>query len=172
MSCCSTLPLQCWPRLSATVLSAGYAANATLQQCFRNFCEFSKNHGIVRQRRQLAELQMNNFQFAHLCKDAGFAEPAGRLHREAIDVIFVRAAPTGKRLISFKVRPHFSGSHSFALGADQILSLLSTRRLPSACPSDTRSVSTAWAPCSAMSTCARAQSLLSLQQGCTGRRSK
>ena len=79
-------------------------ANATLQQCFRNFCEFSKNHGIVRQRRQLSELQMNNFQFAHLCKDAGFAEPAGRLHREAIDVIFVRAAPTGKRLISFKVR--------------------------------------------------------------------
>lgn len=53
---------------------------------------------------------MNNFQFAHLCKDAGFAEPAGRLHREAIDVIFVRAAPTGKRLISFKVRRHFHGS--------------------------------------------------------------
>ena len=92
------------PRTVDFCLPAGYLANATLQQCFRNFCEFTKNHGIMQKRRQLGELQMNNFQFAHLCKDAGFAEPAGRLHREAVDVIFVRSAPTGKRLIGYKVR--------------------------------------------------------------------
>lgn len=48
-------------------------------------------------------MKMNNFQFIHLCKDAGFAEPEGRLHREALDVIFFRAAQTGQRQISFKV---------------------------------------------------------------------
>ena len=157
------------PSLASTHLSAGYAANATLQQCFRNFCEFSKNHGIVRQRRQLTELQMNNFQFAHLCKDAGFAEPAGRLHREAIDVIFVRAAPTGKRLISFKVRHQFHGSYSIALGTNQTLRCHLTGHLPAAGSSSARSVSTAWALCFAMSTCARVQNVLTPQEGCTGR---
>lgn len=52
--------------------------------------------------RGVQALRMNNFQFIHLCKDAGFAEPEGRLHREALDVIFFRAAQVGQRQISYK----------------------------------------------------------------------
>ncbi|KAL3155709.1 hypothetical protein ABBQ32_012731 [Trebouxia sp. C0010 RCD-2024] len=85
-------------------LPPSYEANPTLQQCFRNFCVYGKNHGISQggPTRSIHQQRMNNFQFIHLCKDAGFAEPEGRLHREALDVIFFRAAAIGQRHISFR----------------------------------------------------------------------
>ncbi|KAL3146078.1 hypothetical protein ABBQ38_015427 [Trebouxia sp. C0009 RCD-2024] len=85
-------------------LPPSYEANPTLQQCFRNFCVYGKNHGISQggPTRSIHLQRMNNFQFIHLCKDAGFAEPEGRLHREALDVIFFRAAAIGQRHISFR----------------------------------------------------------------------
>ncbi len=90
---------------SRCFFGAGFETNPTLQQCFKNFCVYGKNHGISQggPARSIHQLRMNNFQFIHLCKDAGFAEPEGRLHREALDVIFFRAAAIGQRHISFRV---------------------------------------------------------------------
>ncbi|DBB03425.1 TPA: hypothetical protein ACH3X3_010785 [Trebouxia sp. C0006] len=85
-------------------LPPSFEANPTLQQCFKNFCVYGKNHGISQggPARSIHQFRMNNFQFIHLCKDAGFAEPEGHLHREALDVIFFRAAAIGQRQISFR----------------------------------------------------------------------
>ncbi|KAL0030929.1 hypothetical protein WJX79_001797 [Trebouxia sp. C0005] len=85
-------------------LPPSFEANPTLQQCFKNFSVYGKNHGISQggPARSIHQLRMNNFQFIHLCKDAGFAEPEGCLHREALDVIFFRAAAIGQRHISFR----------------------------------------------------------------------
>ena len=92
-------------KTQSIALHVGYEANPTLQQCFKNFCVYGKNHGISQggPARGIHHLRMSNFQFIHLCKDAGFAEPEGRLHREALDVIFFRAAAIGQRHISFRV---------------------------------------------------------------------
>ncbi|KAA6417994.1 MAG: hypothetical protein FRX49_12076 [Trebouxia sp. A1-2] len=85
-------------------LPPSFEANPTLQQCFKNFSVYGKNHGISQggPARSIHQLRMNSFQFIHLCKDAGFAEPEGCLHREALDVIFFRAAAIGQRHISFR----------------------------------------------------------------------
>ncbi|KAK9820579.1 hypothetical protein WJX72_011882 [[Myrmecia] bisecta] len=83
---------------------SGWEQNSTLKKCFRNFCQFGKSHaiGVGGTQQALGVLRMNNWQYAHLCKDAGLVEPEGNLSATTIDVIFANCKPTGERHLAYR----------------------------------------------------------------------